>query len=77
MQKQETRGDENRKGTGFLNVLKSTLFAACGIQSKNNRERDFENGKASTFIAAGIIFVLIFILSIVGVVQLVMSLAVP
>jgi len=68
---------ENRKGTGFLNVLKSTIFAASGIQTKANRDRDFEHGKPSTFIAAGIIFMIVFILSIVGVVQLVMSVAAP
>ena len=66
---------EERTGTGFLNVLKSTMFAASGIQTKANRERDFKHGKPSTFIIAGIIFMVIFILSIVGVVQLVMSLS--
>jgi len=72
--------DENiktRKGTGFLNVLKSTLYAAGGIQSKANRERDFEHGKPSTFIIAGIIFMVVFILGIVGIVQLVMTVATP
>jgi len=71
--KQDT---ENRKGTGFLNVLKSTMFAASGIQTKTNRERDFEHGKPSTFIIAGIVFMVVFILSIFGIVQLVMSLSV-
>ena len=66
---------EDRKGTGFINVLKSTIFAASGIQTKANRERDFEHGKPSTFIIAGIIFMVVFILSIIGVVQLVMSLS--
>ncbi|VAW60064.1 hypothetical protein MNBD_GAMMA08-2881 [hydrothermal vent metagenome] len=76
---QEKKADENRKraGTGFLNVLKSTIYAASGIQSKANRERDFEHGKPSTFIIAGIIFVALFILSIVGVVKLVLMFAVP
>ena len=74
MGNQET---EKHQGTGFLNVLKSTLFAACGIQTKTNRERDFEHGKPSTFIAAGIIFMVIFILGIIGVVQLVISVATP
>jgi diacylglycerol kinase len=72
---QNTNNNKARRGTGFLNVLKSTLFAACGIQSRTNRERDFEHGKPSTFILAGIIFMVIFILGIVGVVQLVMSFA--
>jgi len=77
MQEKKADESEKRAGTGFLNVLKSTVFAACGIQSKANRERDFEHGKPSTFIIAGIIFVLVFILSIVGIVKLVMTLAVP
>jgi len=68
---------KNYKGTGFFNVLKSTLFAASGIQTKANRERDFEQGKPSTFILAGIVFVIVFILGIVGVVQLVMMAATP
>ena len=68
---------ENRKGTGFLNVLKSTMFAASGIQTKANRERDFEHGKPSTFILAGLIFVVIFILGMIGIVQLVMTFAAP
>jgi len=68
---------EERKGTGFLNVLKSTLFAASGVQTNANRERDFAHGKPSTFIIAGIIFMVVFILSIIGVVQLVMSLSTP
>lgn len=66
---------KTHKGTGFLNVLKSTLSAASGIQTKANRERDFENGKPSTFILAGVIFIVVFILSIVGIVQLVLALA--
>ncbi|HED36062.1 MAG TPA: DUF2970 domain-containing protein [Gammaproteobacteria bacterium] len=66
-----------RKGTGLFNIIKSTAAAACGIQTKANRERDFENGKPSTFIIAGLVFVTIFILSMYGIVQLVMSLAAP
>ena len=73
----EIKKTNKLKGTGFLNVLKSTLFAACGIQTNTNRERDFEQGKPATFIAAGIIFVVFFILTIIGVVQLVIKFAAP
>lgn len=68
---------DRRKGTGLINVIKSTAAAACGIQTKANRERDFENGKPSTFIIAGLVFVAIFILSMYGIVQLVLSFAAP
>lgn len=69
--------EEKNQGIGFLSVLKSTLFAACGVQTKANRERDFEQGKPSTFVVAGIVFVILFVLGMIGVVKLVMSLAVP
>jgi len=57
--------EEKNQGIGFLSVLKSTLFAACGVQTKANRERDFEQGKPSTFVVAGIVFVIFFSMKIV------------
>lgn len=73
----DNQNEEKNQGTGFLKVLKSTLFAACGVQTKANRERDFEQGKPSTFVVAGIVFVILFVLGMIGVVKLVMSLAAP
>lgn len=63
-----------RRGVGWLNVAKSTIAAACGVQTNANRERDFQQGKPVAFIVAGLIFVLLFILGMVGLVQLVLSL---
>ena len=71
----DNQKSDKPKGTGFVNVLKSTMFAALGVQTNSNRERDFENGKPSTFIIAGIIFMAVFILSIIAVVNLVLSTA--
>lgn len=56
-----------------LQVLQSTLAAALGVQSRKNRERDFEKGKASHFIIAGILFTLIFIGVMVTIVRTVLS----
>ena len=53
-----------------------SLFAAWfGVQSKANRDRDFEHGKFSHFIIGGIVFVVLFVLVVVGIVQIVMSTA--
>ena len=52
------------KGTGFLNVLKSALAAAVGVQSSKNRERDFKHGKPIHFNVAGILLTLTFLLLI-------------
>ena len=56
----------------FWQLLKSTLSAFLGVQSNANRERDFQHGKLSHFIWMGLLFGLLFVLSLVGVVQLVL-----
>lgn len=57
---------------GFLSIVRSTLAAAIGVQSSKNRERDFTQGSPLAFIAAGIIFTVLFILTVVTVVHLVL-----
>ena len=52
----------------LLRVVQSTLAAAIGVQSKENRERDFEEGNAGTFIVAGVLFTVLFVATIVVVV---------
>ena len=52
-----------------LRVVQSTLAAAIGVQSKENRERDFEEGNAGTFIVAGLLFTVLFVATIVVVVN--------
>jgi hypothetical protein len=59
---------------GFFQIMKSTLSAFIGVQSNANRERDFKHGKMSHFIAMGLLLGLVFVLTLVGVVQLVMHL---
>lgn len=54
---------------GILQVLKSVLAAFVGIQSKENRELDFSEGKVSHYIIAGIVMVVLFIMTIVFVVS--------
>ncbi|MDH5355246.1 MAG: DUF2970 domain-containing protein [Gammaproteobacteria bacterium] len=56
----------------FWQLLKSTLSAFIGVQSNANRERDFKHGKVFHFIGIGLLFGLLFICTIVTVVQIVM-----
>ena len=77
MDEQGTNPDTQRKGTGFWRTLQSTIAAACGVQTKANRERDFAQAKPSTFVIAGILFVIVFIIGMYGIVQLVISVASP
>ena len=57
----------------LLQVLGSVLAAGLGVQSSKNRERDFKQGRAGTFILAGLIFTALFIGSVYTVVSIVLS----
>ncbi|MEQ9462930.1 MAG: DUF2970 domain-containing protein [Haliea sp.] len=54
-------------------VISSVFAAGLGVQSSRNRERDFKQGKAGVFIAAGLIFTILFIAAVFTIVQLVLS----
>ncbi len=46
-------------------VFKSVLAAFVGVQSEENRKKDFEHGSLSTYIIGGIIFTVLFVVAIV------------
>lgn len=56
-----------------LSVVKSVLAAAFGVQSSSNRERDFSQGSYRHFIVAGIVFTVLFVLTLVLVVRTVLG----
>ncbi|MFT7558658.1 MAG: hypothetical protein ACI93R_000556 [Flavobacteriales bacterium] len=49
----------------FMSVVKSTLFAAVGVQRVANLEKDFAQTNPLPFIIAGIVFTIIFIGSLI------------
>ena len=57
----------------FTRILQSTLAAAFGVQSQRNRAKDFEEGNARWFILAGIIFTVVFVFTVLTVVNLVVA----
>lgn len=61
--------DESRQSVGPLAVLASVFRAWFGVQSEANRERDFQQGSAGSFIVAGILFAFVMVLAVVLVVQ--------
>jgi hypothetical protein len=69
--------DDQKQQSGItpLSFMGSLLASWFGVQSKANRERDFEHGKFHYFIIGGIVFVVLFVLFVVGIVQVVMSTA--
>ena len=66
--------EENQTPT-LWQVTKSVLAAGFGVQSNENRERDFKHGKAGQFIFIGLAFTFVFIMGVWGLVSLVMKAA--
>lgn len=57
----------------LLDIVKSTLAAAVGVQSNKNRERDFTHGNIKVYVIAGMIFTLLFLATVITIVHLVLS----
>ncbi len=55
----------------FVDIVKSTLAAAAGVQSNKNRERDFAHGNILAYVVSGLIFTVLFIMTVVMVVNIV------
>lgn len=64
---------QNTEKLNPLQVVGSVFAAGLGVQSSKNRERDFKQGRIGVFVAAGIVFTLLFIGVIVLVVQAVIN----
>jgi hypothetical protein len=56
---------------GFLAVVGSVFAAGFGVQSKENKERDFSRGQAKHFIVAGLLFTFGLLAVLIAVVNLV------
>lgn len=69
----ETLAMGDSEKPGFWAVLMSTFAAAFGVQSQRNQERDFKHGSIWVFIAAGLIFTIVFVVTVYTIVQGVLS----
>ena len=75
MTESESERDRDDARLTFVQLLKSTFSAFIGVQSNANRERDFSHGKFSHFIWMGLLFGVVFVLTLVGIVRLVLHFA--
>ena len=69
----EKVADNKEQKLSFWRIVQSTLAGAIGVQSNKNRERDFNNGNIWVYIISGIVFTVLFILTITTVVRIAIS----
>lgn len=60
-------------GVGWLQMLGSSTAAAFGVQSRSNRERDFQHGDIKKFAIAGVLVTCVLMFALIGIVQWVLT----
>ena len=68
----QEKSPESEKAPGFFDIVLSTVAAAFGVQSKRNYQRDFHSGNIWTYVVAGIVFTVVFVLAVAGLVSMVL-----
>lgn len=63
---------EDRKPT-LVDVLKSVLASFFGVQSDENRKRDFQHGNPAQFIIVGLVLTVLFIVGMILIVKLILA----
>jgi hypothetical protein len=64
---------EQESRLSVVQVIGSVFAAGLGVHSSKNRERDFTQGRFGVFVAAGILFTLLFMGTLYAIVSLVLS----
>jgi hypothetical protein len=68
----EESSDDKLLPPTFWQMVGSTMLSFLGVSKESRRQRDFQHGNPKVFIATGFILAFLFIMIVVGVVQLVL-----
>lgn len=60
-----------RKKLGIWHYVKTSLAAAVGVQSTQNRELDFSQSSIIPYIITGVVFTALFVMTLIFVVSLI------
>lgn len=66
---------ENEKGkkVSFLQTMGSVVAASFGVQSRKNKERDFQNGSFAGFVVGALLFTAVFVATLLIIVSMVLD----
>lgn len=67
--------EQEHKSVSLLDVIKSVMASFFGVQSTENRERDFQHGKPWQFIVVGLLLTAMFLLFVLIAVKIVLNFA--
>ncbi|MCW8877845.1 MAG: DUF2970 domain-containing protein [Kangiellaceae bacterium] len=73
MSSEQQPSKEQQSGLGIIHMSKSVLASMFGVCSDQRRQKDFEEGNLIEFFAVGVVFVLIFIFTLLAIVDHILS----
>jgi NhaP-type Na+/H+ or K+/H+ antiporter len=60
---------EPSQSPNFFAVVLSVIAALFGVQTEHNRQRDFQHGKPALYIAIGVVFIVLFVVTLLMIVN--------
>ncbi|TQV85332.1 DUF2970 domain-containing protein [Aliikangiella coralliicola] len=69
----QPNSDKTSKPPGVLGVFQSVIAAMFGVQSEEKRQQDFESGHAGNYIFVGVVMVVIFVFTLIAVVNAILE----
>jgi hypothetical protein len=69
---EQEKSPEKQESLPFWRMFLSVFQASFGVQNKKNKQRDFEKGSVKGFVAAALIFTVLFVMTLVIIVSLVL-----
>ena len=64
---------DKKQNLSLTAVIFSVIAAMFGVQNHKKHERDFQHGDPLQFIVVGVIFVAVFVLTLIWVVELILQ----
>ena len=69
---EQEKSPTKQESLPFWRMFLSVFQASFGVQNKKNKQRDFEKGSVKGFVAAALIFTVLFVITLVIIVSLVL-----
>jgi hypothetical protein len=76
MSEQESKDEDNAAAPqklSFWRMMLSVMQASFGVQNRKNKERDFTSGSIQGFVAAALMFTILFVVAVATVVNMVLN----
>lgn len=70
--KSDEQPSQQHQKPSFISMVISVIAAMFGVQTEQNRQRDFSQGNPLPYILIGVVFIILFVVALITIVSLVL-----